>query len=128
MGTLTLTWLEVLLVVVAVVAIYVGELLLFLRVSRRSPPAAASSAGNAAAPPDGRGQLVALQADLSRLQAQIDALRRDVDTLRKIQQSSGQYREAVDMAQQGAAPEAIAEDCGISRAEAELIAALHRVR
>ena len=60
--------------------------------------------------------------------ARADALAKELDAIRRGPKSSGQYREAVEMAEQGLEAGAVADSCGISRAEADLIVALYRSR
>ena len=74
--------------------------------------------------------LSALRAEMAALaeqtQAEIAALREQIDMLRNARNVSPQYGEAVGLAQRGLTSDAIAERCGISVSEAELVAALSR--
>lgn len=58
--------------------------------------------------------------------AEIAELREQIDMLRNARNVSPQYGEAVGLAQRGLTSDAIAERCGISVSEAELVAALSR--
>jgi hypothetical protein len=69
-----------------------------------------------------------MSADLAALREHIDAINAALDNMRRTPQSSGQYREAVEMAERGLDAAAVADSCGISRAEADLIVALYRSR
>lgn len=118
MNTITLTWAQVLIVAVAAIGLYVLELLAFMRAARRHGAQERRS----------HERLEAMQAELANLREQVDGLVASVESLRRAPQSSGQYREAVEMAERGADAAAVAESCGISRAEADLIVALYRSR
>jgi hypothetical protein len=113
-----LTWTQLLLVALAAIGLYVVELVAFMRAARRQ----------AAQERRTHERLEAMQADIAGLHEQLDGLGATVESLRRTPQSSGQYREAVEMAERGSDAEAVAESCGISRAEADLIVALHRSR
>jgi TolA-binding protein len=121
-GSFTVTWGELLIVIVLALAVYVGELMLFLRSSKKSSPVATGDGGLESL----HSQLASISAEVDSLRQRIDSLQAEISQLRKMQQTSGQYREAVEMAHEGRDAQAVAEDCGISRGEAELIVALHR--
>lgn len=116
LGSITLTWAQVLVIALAAVGFYVLELLLFLR-STRDGAARAEQA---------RAREEAIVAEQRDLGERLRALEGEIDRLRRQPQTSGQYREAVSLAQQGSDARAVAESCGISQSEAELIVALHR--
>jgi hypothetical protein len=118
LSTITLTWTQVLIVVLAAIGLYVLELIGFMRAARR----------HAAQGRHTHERLEAMQADLARMRERVDELGATVESLRRTPQTSGQYREAVEMAERGSDAGAVAESCGISRAEADLIVALHRSR
>jgi Protein of unknown function (DUF2802) len=67
-----------------------------------------------------------IEAELAELRGEIAALKEEVSLLRAARNVSPQYDEAVALAQQGAAAHQIAERCGISVAEAEMVRALSR--
>jgi hypothetical protein len=108
----------VLIVAVAAVGLYVVELISFMRTARRQMLQEQQT----------RERLAELGVAVATLQEKVDALGRDFEEVRRGPKSSGQYREAVEMAERGLDPAAVAENCGISRAEADLIVALYRSR
>ena len=105
-------------IALAAVGLYVLELIAFLRATRRY----------AAQEQRTQARLEAMAAELASLREQVTGLATDIDTVRRAPRSSGQYREAVEMAEQGLDASAVADNCGISRAEADLIVALYRSR
>lgn len=118
LGSVTLTWYQVFVVAAAAVGFYALEVWLFLRMARRQ--AEQDSAR--------RSRLDELGAEVAVLREQVAGLSSDLSAVRRAPQSSGQYREAVEMAERGLDAAAVAENCGISRAEADLIVALYRSR
>ena len=100
------------------IGLYVVELLAFMRASRRQGEQERRT-----------GERLDAQAEeIASLRARIDDLAAAMDGLRRAPQSSGQYREAVEMAERGSDAATVADSCGISRAEADLIVALYRSR
>ena len=73
-----------------------------------------------------RFQIEALENSLAIQKQDLDALRGELDALRNARAVAPQYGEAVALAQRGLDSNAIAERCGISVSEAELVAALSR--
>ncbi len=77
-----------------------------------------------------RFQVEALEASNTELREEVASLREslgaDIAALRNARSVSPQYGEAVVLAQRGLETDAIAERCGISISEAELVAALAR--
>ena len=118
LGSVTFTWFQIFVIAAAVVGFYALEMVLFLRSARRQAEHHA----------DDRGRLDQLVAELAALREQVAGLSSDLSAVRRAPQSSGQYREAVEMAEQGMDSGSVADSCGISRAEADLIVALHRSR
>lgn len=118
LGSLTLSWYQVLVIAAVAVGFYVFELVLFLRVARRL-----SNSGFAL-----EQRFDTLTAEIAALREENSGLANELAAVRRTPQSSGQYREAVEMAEQGRDAADVAENCGISRAEADLIVALHRSR
>lgn len=100
------------------IGFYVLEFVLFLRAARRFSESEQAF---------GR-RLDDMDASLRALHEQAAGLSAELSAVRRAPQSSGQYREAVEMAEQGMDAAHVAENCGISRAEADLIVALHRSR
>ena len=118
LSTITLTWPQVLVVALAAIGLYVIELVLFMRATSRQAERERLTSQ----------RLEAMAAELGALQERADALAKELDAIRRGPKSSGQYREAVEMAEQGLEASAVADSCGISRAEADLIVALYRSR
>lgn len=107
------------LVIVAVgIGFYVLELALFLRAARRLNLAGTSH----------EQRFASMATEIAALREEVSSLSTELAAVRRAPQSSGQYREAVEMAEQGRDAADVAENCGISRAEADLIVALHRSR
>ena len=105
-------------IALAAIGLYVVELFAFMRTARRQAE-------------QERRMLERLDAqavETAALRERLDAVEAAVDSLRRAPQSSGQYREAVEMAERGLDAATVAENCGISRAEADLIVALYRSR
>ena len=118
LGTITLTWPQVLVVALAAIGLYVIELVLFMRATSRQAERERLTSQ----------RLETMATELGALQERADALAKELDAIRRGPKSSGQYREAVEMAEQGLEAAAVADSCGISRAEADLIVALYRSR
>jgi len=118
LNTITLTWAQVLVIVLAAIGLYVIELVSFMSAARRQAQQEQLA----------RERLDAMAAELTALRERADALGVALDDIRRGPKTSGQYREAVEMAERGLDAEALADNCGISRAEADLIVALYRSR
>lgn len=71
-------------------------------------------------------ELRELRAELAALRTDLAALRTDLDQLKAARRAAPQYEEALALAGRGADPHSIAQHCGISVAEAELLQALSR--
>ncbi len=67
-----------------------------------------------------------VEAELEQVRGELAALREDVARLKAARQTAPQYAEAMAMASDGADVHTLAERCGISVAEAELVRALSR--
>ena len=67
-----------------------------------------------------------IEAELAELRGELAALKEEVSLLKAARNVSPQYGEAVALAQKGLAAAQIAERCGISVAEAEMVRALSR--
>jgi hypothetical protein len=126
-GSIVITWRELLIVAVVVLAIYVVELLLLLRGGNRRGlllwrRGAAAHAEHYA--------VTALRQELAALRQQVGELRAELDRLSAAAPGREQtaYGQAIDLARSGRRPSEIASTTGISRGEAELIAALYRSR
>lgn len=95
-------------------------------------PAAQSAASSAPPEPTAlRGvqtELVGLRAQMDALQHEVDTLRDEVERLKAARAVSPQYNDALSLAQKGMDAAGIAEKCGISIGEAELVCALARTQ
>lgn len=119
-------WKEALFAAVVILALYVGYALLRLT-KPGAPPSVAAPIDDA--PLRGlQTELVGIRAQLDALQAGFDALRSEIEQIKAARAVSPQYNDALSLAQKGVAPESIAESCGISIGEAELVCALARGR
>lgn len=126
MDSIVISWRELLLAVIVVLAIYVAEVLLLLRVGnlrglrlwRRGAKAHADHL-----------VLQSLQEEVASLRQQIGMLRAEMDRLGTVTRPPGDpptpYVRAIDLAKDGRPSPEVAADCGISRGEAELIVALY---
>jgi hypothetical protein len=124
MEAFVVTWRELLVVVIAVLAIYVAELLLLLRWSDK-PGARRGKRGMKADAEAASSDRLAHE--LGELRKQVTRLQGEVDKLQAAPiPSVSPYNLAIQMARQGANASDVASGCGISRGEAELIVALYR--
>jgi DNA-directed RNA polymerase specialized sigma24 family protein len=67
-----------------------------------------------------------IEKELAELRGEVASLKEEVSLLKAARNVSPQYGEAVTLAQQGMTTRQIAERCGISVAEAEMVRALSR--
>ena len=67
-----------------------------------------------------------IETELAELRGEMAALKEEVSLLKAARNVSPQYGEAVTLAQKGMSAQQIAERCGISVAEAEMVCALSR--
>jgi hypothetical protein len=124
MEALVVTWRELLVVVIAVLAVYAVELVLLLRWSGRSGSHGAKRSAKAGAE---QRAVDGLTREVGELRKQVARLQAEVDKLRTAPAGSvSPYNLAIQMARQGASANDVASGCGISRGEAELIVALYR--
>lgn len=132
MDSIVVTWRELLIAVIMVLAVYAAELLLLLRSGRESrlPFRRRVKPGPEAQP----YAIGALRDEITELRRVVAALRADVDALKQPAASGSPlaqgtpYARAIELARGGGDAIALARDCGISRGEAELIVALHSAR
>ena len=156
MDSIIITWRELLLVLAAVLAVYVAEMLLLLR--RGGNPGwrlwqrGAQAHAQAQALGELRAQIEALRLEAAQMRARLD--RQEAQgivgglpggdgaggrfaALHALQRGAfpppggpeaadTPYGHAIGMAREGRAVAEVASDCGISRGEAELIVALYR--
>ena len=123
MESFVITWRELLIVIVLVLAVYIAEMLLLMR-SGKNRGLKLWQKGLLA-----HSQTRALdhmEEEISHLREQISRLESEVEQLKSAQPAATPYSQAIQMAQQGADAGELAANCGISRGEAELIVALYR--
>jgi hypothetical protein len=118
-----ITWRELLIGAVLVLAVYIAEMLLLMRSAK--PRGWRVWQKGAEAHAQSR-ELQLLELDLTKLHEQVARLQAEVDQLKTQQVVATPYTHAIQMAQQGLDVDELAASCGISRGEAELIVALHR--
>lgn len=135
-----LSWRDVVLLFAGAVAVY--ALVLGLRLSGLSkqaqnslskktvsvaPASAASAYAQAESVTDDSALDSGLYTRIEHLESELEALREEMEAMKRERHVSPQYGEAVRLAQdEGLEPEEIAERCGISIGEAELVRALSR--
>lgn len=122
MGSIVITWRELMIGAVIVLAIYIAEMLFFMRSGRR-PPAQSNGPSSGG----GSKQETLSMATLKGLIERVNALEKQ---LAAMQQASSDlettpYQKAIQMARQGRDAGRISEACSIPRGEAELIVAMH---
>ncbi len=115
-------WREGVIAAAALIGIYASFIIIRLsRLSSKQPPAPWKQ------DPAIFGEQIfrdGVDAELAELRGQIDAVKGEVEKLKAARNVSPQYGEAVTLAQQGLDVLSIAERCGISVSEAELVWAL----
>ena len=129
MGSIVLTWRELLIAAIVVLGVYVAEIILLLRYGR-SPRLQFWRRWRKPAPPPESFAVVPLRREISGLREQLAQLRAEVDALRADSAASQvtPYANAIQLARSGGEVQDISAQCGISRGEAELIAALYGKR
>lgn len=123
MESFVITWRELLIGAVLVLAVYIAEMLLLMRSAKprgwriwqRGAEAHARSR-----------EVQSLELEFTLLQERVDRLQKELELLKAQQVAVTPYTQAIQMAQQGLNVNEVAASCGISRGEAELIVALHR--
>ena len=121
MESIVITWRELLIVVVLLLAVYIAEMLLLMRsgngLFRKRRPAEPASTET---------ETTALREEVASLRSRLEALEHYVQQLQAENTSeSSPYNRAIQMAKQGRDIGSISERCGISRGEAELIVSMH---
>lgn len=124
MEALVISWRELLVVVIAVLAVYSVELVILLRWS-------ASRGLKSWRQDDDTGThtrlLNGLSLEIGELRKQVARLHGEVERLKSATPPAvSPYNQAIQMARQGLSASEVASGCGISRGEAELIVALYR--
>lgn len=129
MESFVITWRELLLVAVLVLAVYIAEMLLLMRSAKprgwRIWQRGAEANVQAQSQVKNR-EVQSLELEFALLHEQVDKLQKELDQLKAQQAAVTPYTHAIQMAQQGLNVNEVAASCGISRGEAELIVALHR--
>lgn len=123
MESFVITWRELLIGAVLVLAVYIAEMLLLMRSAK--PRGWRVWQKGAEAHAQSR-ELQLVELDLTKLHEQVARLQAEVEQLKTQQVVATPYTHAIQMAQQGLDADELAASCGISRGEAELIIALHR--
>lgn len=122
----TLGWKEALFAAVVILAVYAGFALLRLTMPKSATPPVPVAPIDDAPLRGLQTEMLGVRAQLDSLQAGLEALRAEVEQIKAARAVSPQYNDALSMAQKGMRPEDIAETCGISIGEAELVCALAR--
>lgn len=114
------TWRELIIVAVVVLAFYVAELLWVLKANRGGIFRRGMS------PENGADRTAHLTAEIRALKEQVKGLADEVQRMKASEQTVTPYGQAIQLAKQGLDASELASICGISRGEAELIIALYR--
>lgn len=126
MDALVITWRELLVIVILVLAVYVAEMLLFIRSGgkrQRLKLWRSNESGGGSSSRENR----LLREEVGDLRNELAELRGEVEVLKTLQASGNTpYAQAIEMAKDGHDVGEVATACGISRGEAELIVAVHR--
>ena len=131
MDPIVITWRELLIAVIAVLAVYAAEVLLLLRYGRQPRlPFRTRARPEPSSQPYALGNL---REEVAELRRTVVTLRAELEVLQKRAPSTSQtvtppYAQAIQLARNGGDATVLARDCGISRGEAELIVALHSTR
>ena len=131
MDPIVITCRELLIAVIAVLAVYAAELLLLLRFGRQPRlPFRTRARPDPSSQPYALGNL---REEVTELRRTVVTLRAELESLQKRAPSTTPsaptpYAQAIQLAREGGDAGALARDCGISRGEAELIVALHSTR
>lgn len=128
MEPFVISWRELLVGVIAVLGIYVAELLLLLRLGNRKGLKLWRRGADAHVE---HFAVKGLKDEVAALRQQVGALRAEVDRLAGAAQpppAPTPYGKAIELARHGRAAADVATNTGISRGEADLIVALYRRR
>ncbi|HEY3325933.1 MAG TPA: DUF2802 domain-containing protein [Novimethylophilus sp.] len=119
MEAIVITWRELLLVIAVVLAVYIAEMLLVMRASGSlRKPRWLGMIQEKKAEAELRRELEALRERVARLESSIKAGGGD--------EEDTPYNRAILMARHGHDAKRLAEECGISRGEAELIVSMQK--
>lgn len=137
-------WRELIMIGVALAAVYLFASLLRLGLLKRRSPRAVAPATEpmpeptaepvaeiptlSRQPADFGEQLFrsGVEAELQQLRSEVAALKEELKLIKAARRVSPQYNEAMMLAQRGMDAQSIADHCGISVGEAELVLALSR--
>lgn len=119
-SSFVITWKELLIAGIIVLAVYIAEMLLLMRSGKPSRFSFWRRRAENRELLEVNNKLAALEIRLARLEKSDDS----ADTLGEI--ASGSYGKAFNLAKQGMDVAQVAANCGISRSEAELIVAMQR--
>lgn len=123
MESLVITWRELLVVIVLVLAVYIAEILLLMRAGGKIGWRARLINNEGGQ----RAELDALQGKVADLHERLEKIQAEIEEMKQTQVSTP-YSKAIQSAQQGLDASQLAANCGISRGEAELIVALHKTK
>lgn len=132
MESFVITWRELLVGAVLVLAVYIAEMLLLMRSAKPlgwriwQRGAEAHVKSREAQIKENTREVQSLELEFVVLQERVDKLQKELEQLKSQQAAVTPYTHAIQMAQQGLNVNEVAASCGISRGEAELIVALHR--
>lgn len=118
MESIVITWRELLIVVLVVLGIYVAEMLLLLR---RNGKVGMSVFRRRR---ENNDEVALLRADIIELKQRIEQL--ELQLVGRNGLSGTPYEEAIELAQRGFSADEVSAQCGISRAEADLVVALYQ--
>ncbi len=128
MEPFVVTWRELLVALIAILGIYVAELLLLMRVGNAKGLRLWRRGADAHSE---HYAVTALRDELARVREQVGTLRAEVDRLSSAAAPAPPatpYAKAIDLARHGRPAADVAAHTGISRGEADLIVALYRRR
>jgi hypothetical protein len=118
--TIVITWRELLLVVAVVLAVYIAEMLLMMRTNGglRKPRWLAMI--------NEKRVEAELRSEIETLRERVERLEESLPLQVGTEEFDTPYNRAILMARQGAEASQLAEACGISRGEAELIVSMQK--
>lgn len=124
MESIVVTWRELLLVGVIILAVYIAEMLLLMRVGSGSSRWLGRKR-NAAAEAALQEELAQIKQRVELLEARLGPVQTAAEAEMSAMADATPYNRAIQMARQGRDAARISESCGISRGEAELIVSMH---
>ncbi len=125
MEAIVITWRELLLIIAVVLAVYIAEMLLMMRASGGlRKPRWLGMIQEKKVELELRRDLDALQERVARLEAEI-AQSKPIPSKEGAEEDTP-YNRAIQLARHGYDAKRLAEECGISRGEAELIVSMQK--